>query len=233
MVGKKIMIPSSGSISLTVGAGGAGGALGGNNSGSDGGHTIIDIAGGGYYRLGGGDRGISYNQPGDGGQVYASGTGTTIAKNYLCVSQAYSAGGYITHAGKGNNDALGFDAAGRLTPGGVPNTSETNLNEGVSGLEGNRMFGGGGGGYGLTGQSRGSGDGYAPGWRENAFDDTGDFGGAGGSSFGPGGCPSSALSATYSAPGPGGGGAGGINQASDKPGQNGGDGIVVIQYWLK
>jgi len=197
----KLTIPIGTSVTVTVGAGGAGG-LGTPNFGSNGANgndsifsSITSTAGGGggAFSSGGGGAGLT---GGSGGGAAQSG-GTTLIGGSGTTNQGYAGG----NSAFGNGSA-GGGGAGAVGSNGVPSGNGATGGVGVSSaINGSATFrAGGGGGYASAGGSGG--------------------GGAGGNN----------SNGTAGTANTGGGGGGAQEGATARTGGPGGSGVVIIRY---
>ena len=203
LVGTSIYLPS-GTLTVTVGAGGAGGvsSFGKNGVSSQVGNFYGVGGGGGPVRTDSGIDGHS-GQPGGSGSG-GSGGGTAQSVGGPGVSGQGFAGGTTTN---GQNGASGGGGASAV---GVSNTSGT---------------AGKNGGAGLANSITGTSVTYAGGGGGGATDNTGGTGGSGGGGNGA----STAVASTAGSANLGGGGGGGNGGAAQRNGAAGGSGIVIVR----
>jgi hypothetical protein len=197
------------SYTVTIGAGGTGGAITGEglkgNPGSNSVFGSITSLGGGY---GGGDD----SRPGGSG-----GSGGGAARDNLTAGTGTSGQGYSGGASGGSNAGGGGGGAGGVGTNGVGNQTGGDGGIGVQSLiTGTATYraGGGGGGSETPVSAADAGAGGLGG------------GGAGGAAGSVGTIPTPGTANT----GGGGGGSGDFNSGGNYPGQNGGSGVVIIRY---
>jgi hypothetical protein len=197
---------SSGSYTVTVGAGGASDTQGGNSRFG----VLTEVIGGGKGGQGGYSGGSNAAENGGAGGSGGGGGGSTDANGGNPGGSATSgqgyAGGSVTYdgqlpAGGGGAGAIGTGAAGSHPHGGVGKSNSWRTGSGVY------YAGGGGGGTNHTG-----------------------YVGSGGNGGGGAGGALTTVGNAGSANSGGGGGGGGAGNASTYLGGDGGDGIVVIKY---
>jgi hypothetical protein len=195
-------------ITYQIGAGGAGGASGGLNAGSAGTDTIF----GEFFTLNNGAGGTSSGAGGDGGSFFHTSPTTVTSRNFsYAVTFDPNTDNFISAYGNG--------AAADSYP--EDNTATGDLGHGSPH---GRFWGGGGGGGGAQLGTVGTygGASYAAGGYAGLGDGAG-----GGGSLGSGG---STVPSPDISPGWGGGGAGSTDAEG---GQAGGDGVIIIEYWME
>jgi len=213
-------VTAGSAVSLTVGVGGAGAAIGGGTSGTAGGNSVF----GTITTIGGGGGTSDATAPGGSGGSGGGGRGNTSQSGGAGTSSQGNSGGAGALQDSFNPEGMGgggggFRGAGN--PGSLP--------DGNRGVGGNGIF--------ITQfQQFGSGGFFAAGGGAGAAGDVSPFGGAiggrgGGGQGNVGVAASGGDSSTAGAANTGsGGGAGGHDSGTNYAGKAGGSGVVLIRY---
>ena len=196
---------SIGSVSYTVGSGGAGGTTAGGN-GSSGGTTTFGATGASYY--------VSAS-PGAGASAYqaATGNGAAGANGSATVAPSGGEGGTYRSSLSGYSGGAGGNAVNPAVTGGAGGTAGTITGSPIVGTPGTAAAAGTAG----TGENGGTGSAGGGGYGSMFYQAISIVGGNGGNGMAPGGG--------------GGGGGGGIGSTAWGNGGNGASGIVRIWSW--